>query len=222
MITYKMLIHNKLENEVKMPRDKTESHIRVKAAIKAEFLEKGYEGASIRSIGERAGMTSAGLYRHYPDKEAMFSAIVDPLIKEINDWAKSHKKKKYNLADKDEQRKELFGESFVDLIINVILPRKDEFRMLITSSKGTKYENFIHNYVEDNQKDFMDAFEYLKKQGYHVKDIDEESLHVLLSAYVTACFEPVIHDYSDERIKSYMKMIQEFFMPGWMNIMGMN
>ena len=34
-------------------------------AAKKEFLEKGYEGASIRSIGARAGMTSAGLYRQY-------------------------------------------------------------------------------------------------------------------------------------------------------------
>jgi len=205
-----------------MPRDKTASHIRVKAAIKSEFLEKGYEGASIRSIGERAGMTSAGLYRHYPDKEAMFSAIVDPLIGEINKWTKAHKNKKYDLADKKAQRDELFGESFVDLILKVILPNREEFKLLVTSAKGTKYENFVHDYVVRNQKDFREAFMLLKKQGYPVKDIDDESLHVLLSAYVTACFEPIIHDYSDERIKEYLRMIQEFFMPGWMNIMGLN
>ena len=42
-----------------MPRDKSLSHEKVKRAIKEEFLEKGYEDASIRSIGTRAGMTSA-------------------------------------------------------------------------------------------------------------------------------------------------------------------
>lgn len=205
-----------------MPRDKTASHIRVKAAIKEEFLEKGYEGASIRSIGERAGMTSAGLYRHYPDKEAMFSAIVDPLIGEIREWAINHKDKKYNLTDKKAQRDELFGESFADLIVDVILPRKDEFRLLITAAKGTKYENFVHDYVVENQVDFLEAFERLKKQGYPVKEIDEDTLHVLLSAYVTACFEPIIHDYSEERIRDYMNTIQDFFLPGWMKIMGLN
>ena len=66
-----------------MPRDKSLSHEKVKQAIKEEFLEKGYENASIRSIGARAGMTSAGLYRHYVDKEAMFNAMVDPLIDSI-------------------------------------------------------------------------------------------------------------------------------------------
>ena len=62
-----------------MPRDKSVSHEKVKIAIREEFLEKGYEGASVRSIGLRAGMTSAGLYRHYADKEAMFDSLVEPL-----------------------------------------------------------------------------------------------------------------------------------------------
>ena len=71
-----------------MPRDKSLSHIRVNKAIMEEFLEKGYEGASIRSIGARAGMTSAGLYRHYADKEAMFEAMVQPLVDEMKRWLK--------------------------------------------------------------------------------------------------------------------------------------
>jgi len=39
-----------------MPRDKTESHIKVNIAIREEFMEKGFEGASVRSFGARAGM----------------------------------------------------------------------------------------------------------------------------------------------------------------------
>ena len=78
------------EHSIYMPRDKTLSHEKVKKAIKEEFLEKGFEDASIRSIGARAGMTSAGLYRHYADKEAMFNAMVEPLIESIKNWAKKH------------------------------------------------------------------------------------------------------------------------------------
>ena len=74
-----------------MPRDKTLSHERVKAAIREEFLEKGYEGASVRSIGARAGMTSAGLYRHYPDKASMFDAVIEPLTKSVESWLERHK-----------------------------------------------------------------------------------------------------------------------------------
>ncbi len=203
-----------------MPRDKTQSHIKVNQAIKEEFLEKGYEGASVRSIGARAGMTSAGLYRHYNDKADMFSVMVDPLIESIRDWIQKHKERKYGLLDAKKTGQELFGETIVDLIRNVIIPRKEEFRILLNCSSGTKYENFIHDFVEENQIDFMNALKYFREKGFSVKNISEEELHMLLSAYITACLEPVIHNLEDDRIDRYLNTIQEFFMPGWMNIMG--
>ncbi|MCR4814692.1 MAG: TetR/AcrR family transcriptional regulator [Lachnospiraceae bacterium] len=205
-----------------MPRDKSLSHQRVNKAIMEEFLEKGYEGASIRSIGARAGMTSAGLYRHYADKEAMFDGMVQPLVDEMKSWLKNHTNKKYDIVDGDLSQKDLFGESFVDLIRDVILPRRQEFILLMTCSGGTKYENFIHDLTEENQKEFLDALQYLKKKGYPVKVVTEEELHMLLSAYLTACFEPIIHDYDEASIDKYLNIIHEFFMPGWMRIMGIN
>ena len=203
-----------------MPRDKTYSHIKVNEAIKAEFLEKGFEGASIRSIGARAGMTSAGLYRHYKDKEDMFDAMVEPLISDIRKWTEHHISKNHELSSGKVTGDDLFGESFVDLVRDVILPKKDEFRLLFACSAGTKYENFIHDYVEENQKAFVKALVHLKKNGYPVKVIEEEELHMLLSAYLTACFEPILHDYDAEKTDQYLNTLQDFFMPGWMNIMG--
>ncbi len=203
-----------------MPRDKSLSHEKVKKAIKEEFLEKGFEDASIRSIGARAGMTSAGLYRHYADKEAMFNAMVEPLIDSIKSWTKIHTDKKYSLVNGGVPDEELFGETFVDMIREVILPRRDEFILLMSRSGGTKYENFIHDYVEGNQKEFLDAIRYLKEKGYPVIELTEEELHMLLSAYLTACFEPIIHDYNVVKVEKYLNTVQEFFMPGWFKIMG--
>lgn len=205
-----------------MPRDKTLSHIKVNKAIKEEFLEKGYEAASIRSIGARAGMTSAGLYRHYADKEAMYAAMVDPLIEDIRTWTRKHTEKKYNLIEKRKDKSDLFGESFIDMIREVILPRRDEFILLMTCSSGTRYENFLHEFVQENQKEFLEAIGILKENGYPVTLVDEEELHMLLSAYLTACFEPIIHGVDEVKLDKYLNTIQEFFMPGWLKIMGIN
>jgi len=205
-----------------MPRDKTLSHKRVNKAIMEEFLEKGYEAASIRSIGKRAGMTSAGLYRHYADKEAMFGAMVQPLIDEINAWTKRHTEKKYSILDSKDKKEELFGETFIDLIKKVILNRREEFILLMSCSGGTKYENFIHDYAMDNQKTLLDAIQYMRNKGYPVINVSEEELHMLLSAYMTACFEPIIHKYDDIEIEQYLNTIQAFFMPGWLKIMGVD
>ncbi|MCR5275437.1 MAG: TetR/AcrR family transcriptional regulator [Clostridiales bacterium] len=204
-----------------MPRDKSVSHVKVNQAIKEEFLEKGFEGASIRSIGARAGMTSAGLYRHYPDKSAMFDAIVEPLVSAICNWTSRHIRQKYEMVARNKNHEGIFGETIMDLIKTVILPRKEEFRLLLNGSRGTKYEHFIHDFVKENQAEFMRALSFFREKGYPVRDISEKEMHMLLSAYLTACFEPIIHDDDDEKIQSYLNTLEEFFMPGWMKIMGM-
>lgn len=204
-----------------MPRDKSLSHVKVNQAIKEEFLEKGFEAASIRSIGSRAGMTSAGLYRHYQDKASMFDAIVLPLVTEIETWTRRHIHIKYEMTKNRESGEKLFDETIMDMIKKVILPRKEEFRLLLNGSKGTKYENFVHDFVIENQKEFMRALEYFKNEGYPVREISETELHMLLTAYLSACFESILHEEEDEKILRSLDTLEEFFMPGWLKIMGM-
>ena len=52
-----------------MPRDGTETYEKILPAAKEEFLEKGFEQASMREIASRAGISAAGIYRHFKDKE---------------------------------------------------------------------------------------------------------------------------------------------------------
>ena len=66
-----------------MPRDKTSSHMKVMAAARDEFMEFGYEKASMRSVGARCGMSAAGLYRHCRDKEDLFEQLVLPAVERL-------------------------------------------------------------------------------------------------------------------------------------------
>ena len=53
---------------------KQPKELRVEALLKAaveEFLEKGYEGASVDAIAKRAGVSKGGLYHHFPNKEML-------------------------------------------------------------------------------------------------------------------------------------------------------
>ena len=43
---------------------------------KTEFLEKGFEGASMRRVAENAGYTTGMLYGRFADKGELFRAIV--------------------------------------------------------------------------------------------------------------------------------------------------
>ena len=46
----------------------------------AEFLDKGFMNASLRTIASNAGLTTGAMYRHFKDKDALFCALVDDAI----------------------------------------------------------------------------------------------------------------------------------------------
>ena len=61
-----------------MVRDKTGHHEQIIAAARDEFMTYGFADASMRRIASAAGMSAAGLYKHFPSKEEMFAALVEP------------------------------------------------------------------------------------------------------------------------------------------------
>ncbi|MEH2246581.1 TetR/AcrR family transcriptional regulator [Nostoc sp.] len=49
-----------------------------------EFLEHGYAGARIDKIVARAGVSKATVYRHFADKEALFTALIQRMAVRTN------------------------------------------------------------------------------------------------------------------------------------------
>ena len=60
----------------------------------------------------------------------------------------------------------------------------------------------------------------LHEKGYVPRMIGEKDLHLLLSAYTTAMFEPVVHGYSEEEAYRCLEMLEAFFLPGWKQLLG--
>ncbi|MGI6669242.1 MAG: TetR/AcrR family transcriptional regulator [Acetivibrionales bacterium] len=52
------------------------------ASAEKEFSEKGFQAASIRSIACNAGTSAGNLYKYYKGKEALFLAVVLPVVDE--------------------------------------------------------------------------------------------------------------------------------------------
>ncbi len=138
-----------------MPRDKTRSHQKVLEAAREEFMEYGYENASMRRIGQRCDMTAAGLYR-----------------------------------------------------------------LLLTKAQGSPYENFLHDLTQKHQDRMLSFLPMLRERGYALRPIDPQELHLLVSAYTTAMFEPVVHGYSKEEAFRCLETLEAFFLPGWKQLLG--
>ena len=201
-----------------MPKDKTANHIKIIAAAKAEFMEMGFDKSSMRSIAERCGMTAAGIYRHCVDKADLFDQIVAPAVDRINAWLDAHVARYVDAVHHEERIQ--WRDSEIDMMREIIYPNMEEYHLLLAKSRGSKYEHFLHDLTEGQQAQLLQYMPMLKAQGYAVRDITPKELHLLLSAYTTALFEPVIHNYSVEEALRCLTTVEAFFVPGWKLLFG--
>src|SRR5438128_3823000 len=78
---------------MKSPTSKLSSEERRAAIIKAVrrlFADRGFHGTTTRALAEEAGVSEALLFKHFPNKEALYSAMLmsccqsqDPAIERL-------------------------------------------------------------------------------------------------------------------------------------------
>ena len=201
-----------------MPKDKTASHARVLAAAREEFLAYGFEKASMRHVGERCGLTAAGLYRHCRDKADLFDLLVSPAIGQLNTWMENHLARYLTAVREDGTLQ--WQDSWIDMMREVVYPHVEDYHLLLTCSSGTKYESFLHDLTQAAQERTLQYLPILREKGLAVREISPRELHLLYNAYVTALFEPVIHRYSLDESMRCLETIEAFFLPGWKTLFG--
>ena len=119
-------------------------------AAKEEFLEKGYNKASLRSICAKAGVTTGALYFFFENKADLFSAIVDGPINELKAMIVNHFKEDMSYMSTIESLDgvDLNHDKESDMFTKIIYKNYDTFLLLLTGAEDTKYENVVAEFVE--------------------------------------------------------------------------
>jgi TetR/AcrR family transcriptional regulator len=205
-----------------MPKDKTETYQKIIPCAKREFLTKGFEKASMRTIAADAGMTAAGLYRHFADKEAMFEELVAPAVKGLNDIFLAVQRD-FDQLPPDIKRETAFGYSTEGLrhFVAFIYEHFDQFKLLVTCAGGTAYADFIHNLAEIEVEYTLKFIESIGNDVLSSGRITPEFMHIVASAFFSAVFEVVKHDMTREAADTYIENLRQFFTAGWRAILGM-
>ena len=187
---------------------------------KAEFLEKGYNRASVRNIAKTAGLTTGAVFRYYPDKAALFDALVAEAADTLVNQFKAAQEAHYDLipAEKTSESTEL-STNYLNYFINYIYDNFDAFKLVICCSEGTRYANYIHELVELEVTQTEDYYEKLRQLGKLEGTVSHDLHHMITSAYFTAVFETVAHDMDRNRAIEYVNEIAAFFNYGWNGIL---
>ncbi|MCR5168202.1 MAG: TetR/AcrR family transcriptional regulator [Oscillospiraceae bacterium] len=204
-----------------MPKDKTEMHEKIIKAAAKEFLEQGFENASMRKIAAEVGLTGGALYRHFANKEEMFASLVEPAINGFMAKYREFCDQGYEVMKcGDAERLWDESESEAKWMMSFIYDHYDEFKLIICCSQGTRFESFVHDMAVIEERSTLDYFERMKQYGMAINELSQKELHLLVTANVSALFEAVIHDFSRNEALHYAETLDAFFSTGWKKILG--
>lgn len=189
---------------------------------KEEFMEKGFEGASMRSIAEKSGYTTGMVYGRFADKSQLFKELVgeaaDKLFnyfsKAEDDFAAFPPERQYN-------EMHTYVDSKVDVMIDMIYDNFDAFKLIVCKSAGSGYEYYIDKMIDVETKNTVRFIKQLNDAGIKMNVVRADLSHMLSSAMFNVIFEVVAHDLPREEARGYIKQVQDFFNAGWDKLLGL-
>ena len=194
---------------------------RIFSAAFQEFLEKGYQSASLRNIVKMAGVTTGALYGYYKSKEELFEALVGKHYNFLLDrFCKAQKE--FAETPPEEQSDKLTstsGECMYEMLLYAY-DHLNECKLILCKSEGTRFSSLIDKMVEIETKGTHDYLKVLEKLGRPSRHIDERLEHILITGMFNTFFELIIHEMPLEEAKHYLETMRTFYTAGWMKLMG--
>ena len=187
-----------------------ETHERILKSGLAAFLEEGFEKANLRRICKAAGVTTGAFYKHFKDKEALFSELVEPLASMIRKaYAQGEKR---GFAGYDE------GKPVTPEQVRAALEAKAAGTLATTAmlySHRDIYELFLDWLVDEEDRTTLRVLELIHGAEKARAVISKESLHIVNHAFYSALSENIIHAKSVEELNATTEVISTFFNAGW-------
>ncbi len=188
-------------------------------AAKEEFLEKGYNKASLRSICAKANMTTGALYFFFKNKEDLFDEIVSKPLEELKAILAEHfeEDKEFMTKITDISEGDIDHSDISDKIVDHIYSNYDSFLLLLSGSENTVFENCVDEFVDLTEKSFIQMMDESLKRMPGC-EIDRYMSHWLAHITVDAFIHEIKHDKNVETARVRLRNIMNYLVHGWVTL----
>ena len=189
---------------------------KIQEAALAEFLDKGFQGASLRQIVRNAGVTTGAFYGYFSSKEALFASIVEPHAKALMG---RFMEAQISFAELPEEQQLEHTGMESGTYPDWMGQHREPVKLLLTRVEGTSYEHFVHNMVEVEVEYTLQYMEVLRHLGKDIPVLDKSLCHIIASGMMGGIFEIVVHDMPREQALRDVDQLRNFNTAGWLKLM---
>ena len=184
-------------------------------AAKKEFLEKGYNKASLRNICAKAGMTTGALYFFFANKEDLYSSIVNPPIEELKRMIIEHFKEDRDFMTniKSMDLGNLDHSDIAEMLVKHIYKNYDSFILLLSGSKDGALDEVIDEFVDLIEKSTVLMVKDSKFYTY-----DPFMTHWMAHTTVDSVAHVIKHEKDENTAQKRIQSIMNYLVIGYIKL----
>ena len=182
----------------KIHDNETKTHLL--QCAKKEFMDKGFAGASLRGICQKAGVTTGALYFFFQDKDDLFCEVVGNFMDRLNEILREHFS--FEVNEMESGKATEHDDS------------RDEVLLVLTKAQGSSMEHMPDRLVD--QMDEHNAFicEAMCK-AYHVPMVEQSVVHWMSHSQIDMFIFMVTHIDDEEEALRFAEKGVKYLLAGW-------
>lgn len=185
-------------------------------AARSEFLEKGYRGASLRKIAEKAGVTVGAIQIRYKTKDALFENLLAPFLAEIEKTFQATRVEYWQYpAEKRLSYMETSMRMESEAILKLIFDHYDDAILLLCRSEGSRLAGCFDQIVERKVRESEAFF-----QAANAAFFDPALLRLLIASQFHSYHQIVQEGYDQCTAKRYMNALMRYHLGGWTTLLN--
>lgn len=194
---------------------------RILAAAMAEFLEKGFRAASLRSIVKAAGVTTGAFYGYYASKQELFRALVGEVYEHILSCYRASVEA-FGRLPAEEQPGQMgkISRACMRELLYYGAAHRDEMQLILQGAEGTRYAFLIDELVEQELDATHRYGAVLQQLGHPVRRVDARLEHILITGMMNAYFEMLLYEMPLDDTERYLEALNDFYTAGWRKLLG--
>ena len=184
-------------------------------AARAEFLEFGFQKASLHKIAQRAGITTGALYTRYKSKDDLFCSLVYPTLQQLGPQIgpiQALYEKAHTLRTPEALLAAIRAEE--KLYLDLLFENYDTCVLFFCKSAGSSLEQSMNRMMAEKARQTVEFFRSMARQ-----DLDFAGVELIMSQQFAYYRQILLKGYTREKAVSCMETVDLFLEAGWKAIL---
>lgn len=198
---------------------KKEVRNKILEVAKQEFLNLGYERASLREMAKKANVTKGNIYTYFGGKDDLFCELTKPALDVFEE--ELYSEGNYGMYEdvlEPVYSTEISIESF-KYHAKRINDLRDEMTLLFFCSDGSSYSNYRERIAKQYEKSSQNYMRSIKKSNPNFENnISYLFFHTLAQMYLGFVEEILLHNPSDSELDKYIIEMSLFISSGFKRV----